>query len=439
MCEIESEPPCQPLQYDPQFTGPLKNRSCTDVICLFLFMVFVGCWAGIGIYAYKNGDPSTLLVPKDSAGSRCGIDSHVKNKSYLFFFDLTQCLDPAVPFTGCKTTQVCVSYCPQSNYFTNSDSSKYEGDEEFCSYYDSTDCPSWYLKSTVLFNRCLYNVADRKNSTNPAISKVQGDEIKLMKNLLSPLHYWMSLGVHNALSYFTKKEIAHQPPKRRARAYSSTLPRASGKACWPAREYKPRPYLSHPYSIHMKYANTFCLWTVKYFPYLCIPNSGEINDAILGNISSITNSNITLENIVTSISNIKLLAQAEEIGQNVVEDIVYSRWNILAGVGIALVCCIIYILMLRWIAGPIVWLSIVGVVVAMSFGVYFTTIKYIEFRDAYNSEVYEEVKAQMATKRDLWLAGLIVLCVVLTIILLMLIFLRKRIVLAIALVKEGSK
>lgn len=72
-------------------------------------------------------------------------------------------------------------------------------------------------------------------------------------------------------------------------------------------------------------------------------------------------------------------------------------------------------------------------------GLYFSTIKYIEFRDLYNAEVYEEVKAKYKTTRDLWLAGLIILAIVLGVILLMLIFLRKRIILAIALVKEGSK
>jgi hypothetical protein len=40
----------QPIPYDPDFNGPLKNRSCTDIICLLLFLIFIGCWAGIAIY-----------------------------------------------------------------------------------------------------------------------------------------------------------------------------------------------------------------------------------------------------------------------------------------------------------------------------------------------------------------------------------------------------
>lgn len=38
------------MTYDPDFNGPLKNRSCTDVICMFLFLIFIACWIAVGIY-----------------------------------------------------------------------------------------------------------------------------------------------------------------------------------------------------------------------------------------------------------------------------------------------------------------------------------------------------------------------------------------------------
>ncbi|KAK9875143.1 hypothetical protein WA026_005934 [Henosepilachna vigintioctopunctata] len=106
-----------PIPHDPEFKGPLKHRSCTDVLCLLLFLAFVGCWIGIGIYAFKNGDPSSILIPKASNGLRCGKDSTVINKPYLFFFDLTKCIGPSVPFTGCPTLQICVEKCPDKKYF----------------------------------------------------------------------------------------------------------------------------------------------------------------------------------------------------------------------------------------------------------------------------------------------------------------------------------
>lgn len=94
-------------------------------MCLFIFLIFIGCWIGLGLYgniyekllfspstkciyfkAITNGDPRIIIVPKDSQGARCGLDSHVKDKPYLFFFDLTKCFGPNVVFTGCNTPQV---------------------------------------------------------------------------------------------------------------------------------------------------------------------------------------------------------------------------------------------------------------------------------------------------------------------------------------------
>lgn len=37
-------------QYDPDFEGPRRDRSCTDVFWLLLFIIFLGLWAVVGIY-----------------------------------------------------------------------------------------------------------------------------------------------------------------------------------------------------------------------------------------------------------------------------------------------------------------------------------------------------------------------------------------------------
>jgi choline transporter-like protein 2/4/5 len=42
------------LKYDPTFKGSLHKRSCTNVICLLLFLFFVGAWIAVGIYGEKN-------------------------------------------------------------------------------------------------------------------------------------------------------------------------------------------------------------------------------------------------------------------------------------------------------------------------------------------------------------------------------------------------
>jgi len=56
--------------------------------------------------AFTHGDPVRLLTPTDSTGLRCGLDAKVKNKPYLFFFDLSKCASQTAIMNGCPTPQV---------------------------------------------------------------------------------------------------------------------------------------------------------------------------------------------------------------------------------------------------------------------------------------------------------------------------------------------
>lgn len=38
------------LKHDINFKGPLSKRSCTDVLCLLIFIVFLGCWGFVAHY-----------------------------------------------------------------------------------------------------------------------------------------------------------------------------------------------------------------------------------------------------------------------------------------------------------------------------------------------------------------------------------------------------
>lgn len=56
------------------------------------------------------------------------------------------------------------------------------------------------------------------------------------------------------------------------------------------------------------------------------------------------------------------------MGQLIVEDTI-NTWPVLAcGFIIAAFCSLIIIAIMRWVAGPIVWLSIVGVIVLLGVG-----------------------------------------------------------------------
>ena len=56
----------------PTKSGMMMDRICTDVICCFLFVVFIVGMIGISGYALAMGDPTKMLTPFDSDGNRCG-------------------------------------------------------------------------------------------------------------------------------------------------------------------------------------------------------------------------------------------------------------------------------------------------------------------------------------------------------------------------------
>lgn len=323
----------EPIRYDPDFSGPLKRRSCTDVLCLLLLLVFIGCWIGIGLYAFINGNPDVLLVPMDSQGARCGLDSHVRDKPYLFFFDLTKCLQP-IPFTGCNTPQVCVKQCPQTLFLLDN-TNYYRPEDMICT-----------------------------NDVRPPMTK--NEALRLVSD---------------------------------------------GKCA--------RWYL-HSESVEKR----------------CLPNIFSQNDlAQLTNIGS----NVTVEMLQKVRNSIKSLVDFEQIGNNVVDDIMHSWWLILLGLALAMLVCIIYIVLMRWIAAVMVWLSMVGVLVVLSFGIYQCHKNYVYYKE---HKVYTDTSPwyqSLLYKPGTWMTLLIITSVILAIVVLLLIFLRKRIVLAISLIKEASK
>ncbi|CAK1548239.1 unnamed protein product [Leptosia nina] len=95
----------EPIRYDPNFNGPIHNRSCTDILWLIVFIIFLGGWGYVGYYGFTKGSIEKILAPIDSKGRRCGLDSGLEDKKYLMFFNIAKCLSPGTPITGCPTTQ----------------------------------------------------------------------------------------------------------------------------------------------------------------------------------------------------------------------------------------------------------------------------------------------------------------------------------------------
>ncbi|XP_063226689.1 choline transporter-like 2 isoform X2 [Bacillus rossius redtenbacheri] len=318
-----------PIKHDPDFRGPLKRRSCTDVICLLLFLVFLACWGFVAYLAFRNGDPSRLLKPTDSRGRKCGLDQGVEDKPYLFFFDLTKCVHIDVLATGCPTPQVCVATCPSVTHL------------EECT--DPAKCASYLI--------CRPGIVVDSSTTPQRLQELYNNE-------------------DCARIYFESTPVAMR----------------------------------------------------------CLPLVRDVGD-LPPYMSQTVVANITVGTV-------------RKIGHMVVQDMSSSWPWIVGALCVAMLVCFLYIVLMRWFAGPLVWVSLAGVVVLLSYCIYASYAKFASLRDSpLGQEEMDRlgtVDSLLATKAT-WMVFLVASASVLAVVLLILLFLRKRIVVAIALIEEGSK
>nr|XP_057903582.1 choline transporter-like protein 4 [Doryrhamphus excisus] len=133
---------------------------------------------------------------------------------------------------------------------------------------------------------------------------------------------------------------------------------------------------------------------------------------------------------------------ARDIGVRIFEDFASSWPWILAGLVIAMLLSLLFLLLLRFIASIMVWVLIAAVLATGAYGIWHCYWEYDNYKNqsasitdigfTTNFDVYLQVQ-------ETWLAFLIILCVVEAILILVLIFLRTRILIAIALIREASK
>ncbi|XP_054109793.2 choline transporter-like protein 4 isoform X1 [Callithrix jacchus] len=332
----------KPVKYDPSFRGPIKNRSCTDVICCVLFLLFILGYIVVGIVAWVYGDPRQVLYPRNSTGAYCGMGEN-KDKPYLLYFNIFSCIlstniiSVAENGLQCPTPQVCVSSCPEAPWTVEN------------SQFLQTVGEVFYTKNR---NFCLPGV--------PWNMRV----ITSLQQELCP---------------------------------SFLLPSAPALGrCFP--------------------------WTNVTPPVLPgITNDTSIEQGISGLIDSLN---------------------ARDISVKIFEDFAQSWYWILVALGVALVLSLLFILLLRLVAGPLVLVLILGVLGVLAYGIYYCWEEYRVLRDKGASISQLGFTTNLSAYRSVqetWLAALIVLAVLEAILLLVLIFLRQRIRIAIALLKEASK
>lgn len=186
----------------------------------------------------------------------------------------------------------------------------------------------------------------------------------------------------------------------------------------------------------------------------CIPTLSGDPDSLKQILNS---NNIMMSNFIDGTTMVDLLKVSKETTLHIKEDLEKSYEHIIVGLLIAIFFSLTYILLLRWFSWVMVWMSLWAIVGLLGFGSYESYVKYVAFGDADSMTTMTEdgEPTDIATgggrqswtnyvnsklnKKSTWLVFTIVSTVALVVLLLIIIFLRKRIRLSIALIVEGSR
>uniref|UniRef100_A0A665UPN0 Choline transporter-like protein n=1 Tax=Echeneis naucrates TaxID=173247 RepID=A0A665UPN0_ECHNA len=139
------------------------------------------------------------------------------------------------------------------------------------------------------------------------------------------------------------------------------------------------------------------------------------------------------------------LLNAKEVGMKIFEDYANS-WNwIVIGLVITMVVSLLFILLLRYTAGVLLWLIVFCAITAVGYGIWHCYWEYSTLRGKPGTNVtisdigfHTDFSIYLKIS-ETWLIFMISLAAIETIIVVILIFLRSRLRIAVALLKEGSK
>uniref|UniRef100_A0A673XWC7 Choline transporter-like protein n=1 Tax=Salmo trutta TaxID=8032 RepID=A0A673XWC7_SALTR len=143
--------------------------------------------------------------------------------------------------------------------------------------------------------------------------------------------------------------------------------------------------------------------------------------------------------------NATVVIEARQVAMKIFEDYTQSWYWIIIGLVIAMLISLLFIVLLRFLAGIMVWVMIVMVILVIGYGIFHCSMEYVSLKSEAGSNVtlkdlgFQTDFSVYLHIRQTWLAFIIILAIVEVIIILLLIFLRNRILIAIALIKEASR
>ncbi|XP_067333779.1 choline transporter-like protein 2 isoform X2 [Channa argus] len=185
------------------------------------------------------------------------------------------------------------------------------------------------------------------------------------------------------------------------------------------------------------------------FTRRCFPSLGKTGNVItVGNSTQFDDGSgkmVDAKDLINGVTNATVVMEARQVVTKIFEDFTQSWYWILLGLVIAMLTSLLFIVLLRYLAGIMVWVMIVLLILVIGYGIFHCYMEYAALKGEAGANVtiqqlgFQTDFSVYLQIRQTWLAFMIILCIVEVIIILLLIFLRKRLLIAIALIKEASR
>ncbi|KAL5263312.1 hypothetical protein ACHWQZ_G008631 [Mnemiopsis leidyi] len=381
----------QSKEEDKKDVGPLKDRGCTDIICILIFIIFLGGMGVIAYFAFTLGDPWRILNGYDSFGNTCGIKNtkpegvtanlagrDMTEYPYLMYFDPTVMLpdsintlrDPTDTTPVEYTMMLCVKKCPDVSVY-----------------------PITAGTGTEFYKMWSYNKYRKEGQD------------------FCEYEFWDTYG----------KELAEEMDNH-----------STGFGISASDKFKDANYITN------KGASGPCPeFVLKSDPIMnrCIPLFDELTNAAEDAGEEVTEDFVNeLENKLNALLGTNV--SASQVMQYAMADVMNSYREIAVMCGSSLIISFIIILLLGWIAQIMIYaISILAAVACIAGPAYFWYVWY-QAKEELDKQTIK-LESQVDNVQTLMIYAIIitVICVV---VLLLIIFLRSRVGLMVTLFKEAG-
>ncbi|XP_061536639.1 choline transporter-like protein 2 isoform X2 [Phycodurus eques] len=194
----------------------------------------------------------------------------------------------------------------------------------------------------------------------------------------------------------------------------------------------------------------YMLMPSRAFTRRCLPSLSTQKGGVVtvGNETVIETSEgktVEAEDVLDATKKSNMVLEARHSAMKIFEDYTQSWHYIMIGLLVAMLISWLFIVLLRFLAGIMVWVMIVLVLIVIAYG---TLHCYLEYENLIGDPGADATISDLGVQTDIsiyleirqtWLAFTITLASVEFLIIVLLIFLRKRILIAIALIKESSR